>query len=39
MAIDETKYRNRLIEKKLEDYLSVFGAVSIEVNAGSAIYT
>ena len=30
MAIDETKYRNRLIEKKLEDYLSVFGAVSIE---------
>lgn len=30
MAIDETEYRKRLIEKKLEDYLSVFGAVSIE---------
>ena len=30
MAIDEKEYRKRLIEKKLEDYLSVFGAVSIE---------
>lgn len=30
MVIDETEYRKRLIEKKLEDYLSVFGAVSIE---------
>ena len=30
MAIDEKKYKKRLIEKKLEDYLSVFGAVSIE---------
>lgn len=30
MKIDENKYRKRLIEKKLKDYLSVFGAVSIE---------
>lgn len=30
MAIDAKKYKKRLIEKKLEDYLSVFGAVSIE---------
>ena len=30
MSIDEKKYKKRLIEKKLEDYLSVFGAVSIE---------
>ena len=30
MEIDEKKYKKRLIEKKLEDYLSVFGAVSIE---------
>ena len=30
MEIDENKYRKRLIEKKLKDYLSVFGAVSIE---------
>lgn len=30
MAIDEKEYRKRLIEKKLEDYLSVFGAISIE---------
>lgn len=30
MAIDEKAYKKRLIEKKLEDYLSVFGAVSIE---------
>ena len=30
MAINEKEYRKRLIEKKLEDYLSVFGAVSIE---------
>ena len=30
MIIDEKKYKKRLIEKKLEDYLSVFGAVSIE---------
>ena len=29
MEIDENKYRKRLIEKKLKDYLSVFGAVSI----------
>lgn len=30
MAIDKKEYKKRLIEKKLEDYLSVFGAVSIE---------
>lgn len=30
MAIDEKDYKKRLIEKKLEEYLSVFGAVSIE---------
>lgn len=30
MAINEKEYKKRLIEKKLEDYLSVFGAVSIE---------
>lgn len=30
MADYEKEYRKRLIEKKLEDYLSVFGAVSIE---------
>ena len=30
MAINEKEYRKRLIEKKLEDYLSVFGAVSIQ---------
>ena len=30
MERDENKYRKRLIEKKLKDYLSVFGAVSIE---------
>ena len=30
MTIDEKNYRKRLIEKKLEEYLSVFGAVSIE---------
>lgn len=30
MSFDEKKYKKRLIEKKLEDYLSVFGAVSIE---------
>ena len=30
MEINEKKYRKRLIEKKLKDYLSVFGAVSIE---------
>ena len=30
MEIDDEKYRKRLIEKKLEEYLSVFGAVSIE---------
>lgn len=30
MEFDEIKYKKRLIEKKLEDYLSVFGAVSIE---------
>lgn len=30
MTIDAGKYKKRLIEKKLEDYLSVFGAVSIE---------
>ena len=30
MTIDEKKYKERLIEKKLEEYLSVFGAVSIE---------
>lgn len=30
MVIDAKKYKKRLIEKKLEDYLSVFGAVSIE---------
>ena len=30
MTIDENMYKKRLIEKKLETYLSVFGAVSIE---------
>lgn len=30
MKFNETEYKNRLIEKKLEEYLSVFGAVSIE---------
>ena len=30
MPVDESKYKKRLIEKKLEEYLSVFGAVSIE---------
>lgn len=30
MNINEKNYKKRLIEKKLEDYLSVFGAVSIE---------
>lgn len=30
MMIDKNEYRERLVEKKLEDYLSVFGAVSIE---------
>ncbi len=30
MKIDEKKYKERLIEKKLEEYLSVFGAVSLE---------
>ena len=30
MSIDKKEYKKRLIEKKLEDYLSVFGAVSIE---------
>ncbi len=30
MKFDEKKYKERLIEKKLEDYLSVFGAVSVE---------
>lgn len=30
MSFDEKIYKKRLIEKKLEDYLQVFGAVSIE---------
>ncbi len=30
MALNNKEYRKRLIEKKLEEYLSVFGAVSIE---------
>ena len=30
MAIEENDYKKRLIEKKLEEYLAVFGAVSIE---------
>ena len=30
MIINEKEYKKRLIEKKLEEYLSVFGAVSIE---------
>lgn len=30
MKIDEKKYKERLIEKKLEEYLSVFGAVCLE---------
>lgn len=30
MTVNEKEYKKRLIEKKLEDYLSVFGAVSIE---------
>ena len=30
MAINKKEYKSRLIEKKLKDYLSVFGAVSIE---------
>ena len=30
MTINEKDYKKRLIEKKIEDYLSVFGAVSIE---------
>ena len=30
MNIEEKEYKKRLIEKKLEEYLSVFGAVSIE---------
>ncbi len=30
MTVDDKAYKKRLIEKKLEDFLSVFGAVSIE---------
>ena len=30
MTIADKDYKKRLIEKKLDDYLSVFGAVSIE---------
>lgn len=30
MKFNEKEYKNRLVEKKIEDYLSVFGAVSIE---------
>ena len=30
MEINSKEYKERLIEKKLKDYLSVFGAVSIE---------
>lgn len=30
MKFDENRYKERLVEKKLEDYLAVFGAVSVE---------
>ena len=30
MTFNENDYKKRLIEKKLEEYLAVFGAVSIE---------